>query len=32
MRRYVFEHIEVDNNKNRRHSIFGYLNPENMNN
>ncbi|RUO24717.1 IS3 family transposase [Aliidiomarina sanyensis] len=30
MRRAVFEYIEVDYNKTRRHSAIGYLSPENF--
>lgn len=29
MRQQVFEYIEVDYNKKRRHSALGYLSPEN---
>ena len=29
MRQHVFEYIEVDYNKKRRHSALGYLSPEN---
>ncbi|EHR39371.1 IS3 family transposase, partial [Alishewanella jeotgali] len=28
MRQHVFEYIEVDYNKTRRHSALGYLSPE----
>ncbi len=28
MRQAVFEYIEVDYNKTRRHSVNGYLSPE----
>jgi transposase InsO family protein len=28
MRQTIFEYIEVDYNKNRRHSSLGYLSPE----
>ncbi|NAX46722.1 IS3 family transposase, partial [Photobacterium halotolerans] len=30
MRQTVFEYIEVDYNKTRRHSSLGYLSPENF--
>jgi len=30
MRRAVFEYIEVDYNKTRRHSAIGYISPENF--
>lgn len=30
MRKTVFEYIEVDYNKTRRHSSLGYLSPENF--
>jgi putative transposase len=30
MRQHVFEYIEVDYNKTRRHSALGYLSPENF--
>nr|WP_256873958.1 IS3 family transposase [Shewanella algae] len=29
MRRAVFEYIEVDYNRTRRHSALGYISPEN---
>ena len=28
MRQHIFEYIEIDNNKKRRHSALGYLSPE----
>jgi transposase InsO family protein len=30
MRQAVFEYIEIDYNRNRRHSALGYLSPENF--
>ncbi|MER2491942.1 IS3 family transposase, partial [Catenovulum sediminis] len=30
MKQAVFEYIEVDYNKTRRHSSLGYLSPENF--
>ncbi|WP_417760763.1 IS3 family transposase, partial [Shewanella sp.] len=30
MRQAVFEYIEVDYNRTRRHSALGYLSPENF--
>lgn len=30
MRQAVFEYIEVDYNRTRRHSALGYLSPENV--
>ena len=28
MRKHIFEHIEIDNNKKIKHSVLGYLTPK----